>query len=39
LMQNNLAAMIPALGGDASAVIALNIENVFDGESGAVYPQ
>jgi len=27
------------LGGDASAVIALNIENVFDGESGAVYPQ
>jgi len=39
LMQNNLAAMIPALGGDASAVMALNIENVFDGESGAIYPQ
>ena len=39
LMQNNLLAMIPALGGDASAVMALNIENVFDGESGAIYPQ
>ena len=39
LMQKNLEAMIPALGGDASALAGLNIENVFDGDSGAVYPQ
>ena len=39
LMQQNLAAMIPALGGDAAAVAALDTGNVFDGDSGAVYPQ
>lgn len=39
LMKQNLAAMIPALGGDASAVTGLDIRNVFDGASGAVYPQ
>lgn len=39
LMKNNLEAMIPALGGDASAVSALDIGNVFDGESSAIYPQ
>ena len=39
LMKQNLAAMIPALGGDASAVAGLDIGNVFDGASGAVYPQ
>ena len=39
LMKQNLAVMIPALGGDASAVTALDIGNVFDGASGAVYPQ
>jgi len=39
LMQQNLAAMIPALGGDASAVAGLDTGNVFDGSSGAVYPQ
>jgi ABC-type Zn uptake system ZnuABC Zn-binding protein ZnuA len=39
LMQKNLQAMIPALGGDASALAGLDIGNVFDGESGAVYPQ
>lgn len=39
LMKNNLMAMIPALGGDASSIIDLDIANVFDGESGAVYPQ
>ena len=39
LMKQNLAAMIPALGGDASAVARLDIGNVFDGASGAVYPQ
>jgi hypothetical protein len=38
-MKQNLAAMIPALGGDASAVTGLDIGNVFDGASGAVYPQ
>jgi len=39
LMQRNLEAMIPALGGDAAALAGLDIENVFDGASGAVYPQ
>ena len=39
LMQQNLAAMIPALGGDAAAVAALDTGNVFNGDSGAVYPQ
>ena len=39
LMKNNLTAMIPALGGDASAIVELDITNVFEGESGAVYPQ
>ena len=39
LMKQNLAAMILALGGDASAVTGLDIGNVFDGASGAVYPQ
>jgi manganese/iron transport system substrate-binding protein len=39
LMQKNLQAMIPALGGDASALAGLDIGNVFDGVSGAVYPQ
>jgi hypothetical protein len=38
-MQKNLQAMIPALGGDASALAGLDIGNVFDGVSGAVYPQ
>ncbi len=39
LMQQNLMAMIPALGGDADAVAGLETGNVFDGASGAVYPQ
>ena len=39
LMQQNLAAMIPALGGDAAAVAGLDTGNVFNGDSGAVYPQ
>ncbi len=39
LMQQNMVAMIPALGGDASAVAGLETGNVFDGDSGAVYPQ
>jgi len=39
LMRQNLAVMIPALGGDAGAVAGLDITNVFDGDSGAIYPQ
>ena len=39
LMKQNLTAMIPALGGDASVVAGLDIRNVFAGASGAVYPQ
>ena len=39
LMKQNMEAMIPALGGDASAVAGLDVSNVFDGASGAVYPQ
>lgn len=39
LMKQNLTAMIPALGGDASVVAGLDVQNVFDGASGAVYPQ
>ena len=39
LMKNNLTTMIPALVGDASAIVGLDITNVFEGESGAVYPQ
>ena len=39
LMQQNLAAMIPALGGDAAAVAGLDTGNVFNSDSGAVYPQ
>ena len=39
LMRQNLVVMIPALGGDAAAVAGLDVGNVFDGASGAVYPQ
>ena len=39
LMKKNIEAMIPALGGDASAVAGLETGNVFDGASGAIYPQ
>ena len=39
LMRKNMEVMIPALGGDASAVAGLDVSNVFDGASGAVYPQ
>ncbi len=38
-MRQNLEVMIPALGGDAGAVAGLDIGNVFDGASGAIYPQ
>ena len=39
LMKNNLETMIPALGGDASAIAGLDVGNVFEGESDSVYPQ
>lgn len=39
LLRQNMTAMIPALGGDASSMTGLDISNVFDGASGAVYPQ
>ena len=39
LMRQNIEVMIPALGGDASAMAGLDIGNVFEGASGAVYPQ
>ena len=35
----NLRIMIPALGGDASALDDVDISPVFDGASNAVYPQ
>ncbi len=35
----NLRIMIPALGGDASALDNVDISPVFDGASNAVYPQ
>jgi ABC-type Zn uptake system ZnuABC Zn-binding protein ZnuA len=39
LLRQNMAAMIPALGGDASSMAGLDVLNVFEGASGAVYPQ
>ena len=39
LMKKNVEVMIPALGGDASSMAGLEVGNVFDGVSGAVYPQ
>ena len=39
LMKQNVEVMIPALGGDAAAMAGLDVSNVFDGASGAVYPQ
>jgi len=38
-MKQNLTAMIPALGGDAGAFSGLDTANVFDGDSGSIYPQ
>ncbi|NQW23389.1 MAG: zinc ABC transporter substrate-binding protein [SAR202 cluster bacterium] len=39
LMRQNLVVMIPALGGDASVMADVDVRNVFDGPSGAIYPQ
>ena len=39
LMRRNMQIMIPALGGNADALSAVDVGSVFEGESGAVYPQ
>ena len=39
LVVNNLEIMVPALGGDASALANIDVSLVFDGPSAAVYPQ
>ena len=39
LMLNNMRIMIPALGGSADAFDGIDVSRVFEGESGAVYPQ
>ncbi len=39
LIRRNMQVMIPALGGNASALDAVEVGPVFEGISGAVYPQ
>ena len=39
LMRHNMEIMIPALGGNADSFAGLDVGPVFDGNSGAVYPQ
>ncbi len=39
LMRRNMQIMIPALGGNADAFADVDVSPVFEGESGAVYPQ
>ena len=39
LMRSNMRIMIPALGGNADAFDDVDVSDVFEGESGAVYPQ
>lgn len=39
LMLTNMEIMVAALGGDAGPLAGLDTSPVFDGESGAVYPQ
>jgi ABC-type Zn uptake system ZnuABC Zn-binding protein ZnuA len=39
LMVQNMEIMLPALGGDASAMADVPTDLVFDGETTAVYPQ
>jgi ABC-type Zn uptake system ZnuABC Zn-binding protein ZnuA len=39
LVQQNMQIMLPALGGNADALVDFDPGNVFEGESGAVYPQ
>lgn len=39
LVRKNMRIMIPALGGNASALDNIDVSPVFQGDSGAVYPQ
>ena len=39
LIRQNMRIMIPALGGNADAFSDIDVSPVFEGESGAVYPQ
>ena len=39
LVRKNMQIMIPALGGNADVLDNVDVGLVFDGESGAVYPQ
>ena len=39
LMRSNMKIMIPALGGNADAFDGVDVSPVFEGQSGAVYPQ
>ena len=39
LMRQNLRIMIPALGGNADPLEGIDVSPVFEGQSGAVYPQ
>ncbi len=39
LMRRNMQVMIPALGGNADALAGIDVGPVFEGVSGAVYPQ
>jgi manganese/iron transport system substrate-binding protein len=39
LVKQNMEIMLPALGGNADALADFDPSNVFEGDSGAVYPQ
>ena len=39
LMLSDIEIMVPALGGNVDAMVGFDPGPVFDGESGAVYPQ
>ncbi len=39
LVRQNMRIMVPALGGSADAFDGVDVSPVFEGESGAVYPQ
>ncbi|MBI3953034.1 MAG: zinc ABC transporter substrate-binding protein [Chloroflexi bacterium] len=39
LMLENMEIMVPALGGDAAALAGVDVRPVFEGASGAIYPQ
>ena len=39
LVRQNMRIMVPALGGSADAFDGVDVSPVFEGESGAIYPQ